>query len=87
MDGRQRIRYLRTPDDVQVAWAESGTGPTEVTKSGQVPGYTSQLILYPASDSGVFVSINTNDQRGPDPSGAVALQVAESVYQATRTEP
>ena len=30
MDGRQRIRYLRTPDDVQVAWAESGTGPTLV---------------------------------------------------------
>src|SRR2546427_4388523 len=24
---RQRIRYLRTPDDVQLAWAEAGTGP------------------------------------------------------------
>jgi len=24
----QRIRYLRTPDGVQVAWAEAGTGPT-----------------------------------------------------------
>ena len=23
----QRIRYLRTPDDVQIAWAEAGTGP------------------------------------------------------------
>jgi pimeloyl-ACP methyl ester carboxylesterase/DNA-binding CsgD family transcriptional regulator len=30
MDGRQRIRYLRTPDAVQLAWAESGTGPTLV---------------------------------------------------------
>jgi pimeloyl-ACP methyl ester carboxylesterase/DNA-binding CsgD family transcriptional regulator len=25
---RQRIRYLRTPDGVQLAWAEAGTGPT-----------------------------------------------------------
>ena len=24
----QRIRYLRTPDGVQLAWAEAGTGPT-----------------------------------------------------------
>src|SRR5882672_10096323 len=24
---RQRIRYLRTPDNVRLAWAESGTGP------------------------------------------------------------
>jgi pimeloyl-ACP methyl ester carboxylesterase/DNA-binding CsgD family transcriptional regulator len=24
---RQRIRYLRTPDGVQLAWAEAGTGP------------------------------------------------------------
>lgn len=24
---RQRIRYLRTPDNVQIAWAEAGSGP------------------------------------------------------------
>ena len=24
---RQRIRYLRAPDSVQIAWAEAGTGP------------------------------------------------------------
>ena len=24
----QRIRYLRTPDGVQLAWAEAGSGPT-----------------------------------------------------------
>src|SRR6476620_2345005 len=24
---RQRIRYLRTPDGVQLAWAEAGSGP------------------------------------------------------------
>ena len=24
---RQRIRYLRTADDVQLAWAEAGSGP------------------------------------------------------------
>ena len=28
MQSRQRIRYLRTADDVQLAWAEVGTGPT-----------------------------------------------------------
>jgi pimeloyl-ACP methyl ester carboxylesterase/DNA-binding CsgD family transcriptional regulator len=27
---RQRIRYLRTPDGVQLAWAEAGAGPTLV---------------------------------------------------------
>jgi pimeloyl-ACP methyl ester carboxylesterase/DNA-binding CsgD family transcriptional regulator len=27
---RQRIRYLRTPDGVQMAWAEAGTGPVLV---------------------------------------------------------
>jgi pimeloyl-ACP methyl ester carboxylesterase/DNA-binding CsgD family transcriptional regulator len=27
---RQRIRYLRTPDSVQLAWAESGTGPVMI---------------------------------------------------------
>jgi CubicO group peptidase (beta-lactamase class C family) len=64
---------------------DTGAGPTEVTKSGQVPGYTSQLILYPSSNSGVFVSFNANHQGGPDPSGAVAFRVAESVYEATRT--
>jgi len=27
---RQRIRYLRTEDDVQLAWAEAGAGPTVI---------------------------------------------------------
>jgi hypothetical protein len=27
---RQRIRYLRTSDGVQIAWAEAGTGPVLV---------------------------------------------------------
>ena len=30
MTRAQRIRYLRTPDAVQIAWAEAGTGPTLV---------------------------------------------------------
>ena len=64
---------------------DTSAGPTEVTKSGQVPGYTSELILYPASDSGVFVSFNTNDHGSRDPNGVTALQVAESVYEATQT--
>ena len=64
---------------------DTSTGPVEVTKSGQVHGYTSQLILYPSTDSGVFVSFNTNYDTGPNPSGAVAYQIAESIYQATQT--
>ena len=27
MNNRQRVRYLRTVDDVQLAWAQSGNGP------------------------------------------------------------
>ena len=30
---RQRIRYLRTPDGVQLAWAEAGKGPLMVKAS------------------------------------------------------
>src|SRR5947207_9754690 len=30
MSPRQRIRYLRTSDGVQLAWAEAGSGPTLV---------------------------------------------------------
>jgi DNA-binding CsgD family transcriptional regulator len=29
----QRIRYLRTPDGVQLAWAEAGAGPTLILHS------------------------------------------------------
>ena len=64
---------------------DTSAGPTEVTKGGLVPGYTSQLILSPASDSGVFVSFNTNSHRRRDPSGVTALQVAEAVYEAAQT--
>jgi CubicO group peptidase (beta-lactamase class C family) len=66
---------------------DSGAGPVEVTKAGDVPGYTSQLILFPSSDSGVFVSFNTSDFGGADLSGAVASQVAESVYGTTQWGP
>ena len=58
-------------------------GPTEVTKSGDVPGYTSELILHPDSDSGVFVSFNSTYHHGSVSSGGVALRVAEAVAQAT----
>jgi CubicO group peptidase (beta-lactamase class C family) len=63
----------------------TNAGRTVVTKSGQVPGYTSELILYPSSDSGVFVSFNTNYQGSRDPNAVTALQVAKAVYKATRT--
>jgi CubicO group peptidase (beta-lactamase class C family) len=63
----------------------TSAGRTVVTKSGQVPGYSSELILHPSSDSGVFVSFNTNYHGSRDPNSITALQVAESVYAATRT--
>jgi hypothetical protein len=56
-----------------------------VTKGGQVPGYTSELVLDPTTDSGVFVSFNTNYAGSRNPNGVTALQVARSVYKATKT--
>jgi CubicO group peptidase (beta-lactamase class C family) len=64
---------------------DTSAGPTVVMKSGQVPGYTSELILYPSSGSGVFVSFNTNYHGSRNPNVGNALQMAESVYEATRT--
>jgi hypothetical protein len=64
---------------------DTGNGPVEVAKSGQVPGYTSELILYPSSDSGVFVSFNTNYHGGRALNAVTALQVAQSVYEAAQT--
>jgi len=64
---------------------DTSAGPTEVTKSGQVPGYTSELILYPTSDSGVFVSFNSEYHGSRDPNSVSASLVAESVYEATQT--
>ena len=66
---------------------DTSAGPTEVAKSGQVPGYNSELILFPSSDGGVFVSFNSNDHGGRDPSSVSALQVAESVYEALQGQP
>ena len=63
---------------------DSDAGVTEVTKSGSVRGYTSQLILYPSTDSGVYISFNAN-YGGSDPSGAVATRLAEQVYQAVQS--
>ncbi len=61
---------------------DTSTGPTEVTKGGQVPGFTSELVLFPNSDSGVFVSFNS-----PDSHGISATQVADAVYDATQRRP
>ncbi len=73
----------RPPSDAErgLGWdkaIDTSAGPFEVTKEGSVPGYTSELVLYPTSDSGVFISFNTLN-----PHGVTALQVAESVYEAT----
>ena len=59
---------------------DTSTGPSEVTKGGEVPGYTSELVLYPGSDSGVFVSFNSRNPRGVS-----ALQVAEAIHNAIQT--
>ncbi len=63
---------------------DTNDGPSVVAKNGQVPGFTSELILYPSSDSGVFVSMNTSYQGSRDPNPPNILQVAESVYEATQ---
>ena len=64
---------------------DTSAGPTMVTKGGSIPGFISEIILYPNSDSGVFVSINTNPSGGPGASRVTALQVAEAVHAATQT--
>jgi CubicO group peptidase (beta-lactamase class C family) len=64
---------------------DTSAGPSEVIKMGQVPGYTSELILFPSSESGVFISFNTNYAGSRDPNAPTALQVAESVYEAAQT--
>jgi D-alanyl-D-alanine carboxypeptidase len=85
---------VKTPtDDVRgLGWdtvIDKSTGTAKVTKvakSGLVAGFSSELILYPSSDSGVFVSFNTSDQgAGHSSSDVSALEVAEAVYKATRS--
>ena len=63
---------------------DTDDGPVEVAKNGSIPGFTSQIILDPATDSGVFISFNANYQGRGQSSAATALQVATSVYQATQ---
>ncbi len=60
-------------------------GAEVVTKGGQVPGYTSELILDPTTDSGVFVSFNANFTGSRNPNGVTGLEVARSVYKAAKT--
>jgi CubicO group peptidase (beta-lactamase class C family) len=81
---------MKSPSDAVrgLGWdtaIDSSAGPTRVTKDGSVPGYISQLILYPTSNSGIFVSINTNPQGSRRPNQVSALQVAESVYAAAQS--
>jgi D-alanyl-D-alanine carboxypeptidase len=64
---------------------DTSTGPAKVTKGGSIPGFISEIILYPNSDSGVFVSINTNPTGSRGASPFTAMQVAEAVYAATQT--
>ncbi len=63
---------------------DTSAGPTMVAKGGSVPGFVSEIILYPNTDSGVFVSINTNPSGSRGASPLSALQVAKAVYAATQ---
>jgi D-alanyl-D-alanine carboxypeptidase len=65
----------------------TSVGTTEVIKGGSIPGFISELILSPTSDSGVFVSINTNPAGSRNASHLSALAIAEAVYNATEPEP
>jgi CubicO group peptidase (beta-lactamase class C family) len=65
----------------------TSAGTTEVIKGGSIPGFISELILSPTSDSGVFVSINTNPSGGRNASHLSALAIAEAVYNATEPVP
>ena len=65
---------------------DTSAGTTEVAKSGQIPGFNSELILFPSSDSGVFVSFNAKYDTSRFPDAVTALQVAQSVYDATQNE-
>jgi CubicO group peptidase (beta-lactamase class C family) len=64
---------------------DTSAGPALVAKMGQVPGYTSELILYPASHSGVFISFNALSTGGRARTAVNAVQLAESVYDATKS--
>ena len=61
---------------------DTSAGPIMVTKGGSIPGFISEIILYPNSDSGVFVSINTNYFGSQQASRVSALQVAEAISAA-----
>ncbi len=61
---------------------DTSAGPVQVTKSGSVRGFTTQLILDPATDSGVFITLNAN-YRGANPSNALAYNLAASILQAS----
>jgi hypothetical protein len=71
-------------------------GPVEVRKDGGMPGYSTELILYPiahgnsgtqpyAHGDGVFVSINTSTDSSPTPADVRAVDVANAVYEAALT--
>ncbi len=60
-------------------------GHLVVAKGGSVPGYMSELILDPTTDSGVFVSFNANYTGSRNPNGVTGLEVARSVFKAAKT--
>ena len=65
---------------------DTSAGPAVVTKNGHVPGYSSDLILYPLTDSGVFISFNTSHEGGGGSNGVTAGEVAASVFEASQTK-
>ena len=64
---------------------QKSNGHMVVAKGGSVPGYMSEIILDPTTDSGVFVSFNANYTGSRNPNGVTGLEVARSVHKATKT--
>jgi CubicO group peptidase (beta-lactamase class C family) len=65
---------------------QRSNGTEKITKGGEVPGFTSEIVLDPTTGSGVFVSFNANFAGSRNPNGVTALQVARSVYDATKED-
>ena len=61
---------------------DTSAGPAIVKKNGRVPGYSSDLVLYPLTDSGVFISYNTSQQAGGGSKAVNPMDVAAAVYEA-----
>ena len=59
---RQRIRYLRTPDNVQLAWAEAGTGPVLIKAANWLTPFD-KLGVWTRAQAMVFARVRGFGER------------------------